>query len=75
MDNKDIYYHPSYNALVEHHMRACDSREMHPDASPLCKYLTHRLSATNWMIQENEEGNYILRYIETSLKEQPSGLR
>ena len=66
-----VYEHSSYNALIEQHMRACGEQAFDPKASPLCLYLTSRLSAANWMIIEGESGETVIKFVEESTQSAP----
>jgi len=69
-----VYQHPTYNALIEAHMRACPENEpvFSPNASPLCKYLTSKLSAANWMIFEGVDGETVIEFIGETVESAPS---
>jgi len=64
----EVYNHPSYNALVEYHSRACGNDGLDPKESKLCLYLTSKLSSANWMIVEQENGGLIIQFVEESLR-------
>jgi hypothetical protein len=68
MNPEDIHNNPSYNALIEYAMRACPTDPDDRNVTPLCDYLTGRISSANWMIQEQENGDMIIKFIEDGLR-------
>jgi hypothetical protein len=78
MDANNVYDHPNYRTLIEHHSKACsiageytegETDPLDPrNQSRLCAFLNYKLGEVNWLIKEDEEGDLIIQLVDSTLE-------